>query len=309
MVGILSNLNRWFNMKYFKFTLAILLSISFILFPSSSAMAHGRDKHDEIMFRVFFPLEEHDLKSGTKINEIKEVLSCASYLSIDQHNSNSGDEEKLKKLKDFGIKGLPTSIYDSDYRIQAFGEEHRRFTHRGWDPEKKEVVYNTDELQKWKIRKPILENTVEKVFDFNGDTKKRDSFCAVIYYIHILGDKEYDCNNLNCYKPERTIIELGGRPNDKADIIDELIYYISILFKDQKNTQNYTYLISKLNEINSELRPIVKNVAVLKNSDSDEFKKYKACTDRTLDLIRSDNFSLLLKGETFFNKVFYNHPY
>ncbi|WP_295068762.1 hypothetical protein [Ruminococcus sp.] len=295
-------------MKYLKISLAILLSISFLLLPSSSAMAHGREKHDEILFKAFFPLEEHDLKSGTKIKEIREVLSNASYLSIDQHNTNSGDDEKLKKLKDFGVKGLPTSIYDSDYRIQAYGEDHRRFTHRGWDPDKREVEYNTEELAKWIIRKPILENTVDKVFDFNGDTKKRDSFCAIIYYIHILGDKEYDCNNLKYYEPERIILELGGRP-DKADIIDELIYYISILFKDQKSTQNYTYIISKLNEINSELKPIVKNVAVLKNSNSDEFKKYKACTDRTLSLIRSDNFSLLLKGETFFNKVFYNHPY
>lgn len=295
-------------MKYFKLCLAILLSISFILLPSSSAMAHGRDKHDEIMFRAFFPLEEHDLKSGTKINEIKEVLSYASYLSIDQHNSNSGDEEKLKKLKDFGIKGLPTSIYDSDYRIQAYGEDHRRFTHRGWDPNKKEVEYSTEELQKWKKRKPILENTVDKVFDFNGDTKKRDSFCAVIYYIHILGDKEYDCNNLNYYEHERIIIELGGRPG-KEDIIDELIYYISILFKDQKNTQNYSHIISKLKVINSELSPIVKDVGVLKNSNSDEFKKYKECTERALEIMKSENFSLLLKGETFFNKVFYNHPY
>ena len=131
----------------------------------------------------------------------------------------------------------------------------------------------------------------------------------LIYYIHILGDKEYDCNNLNYYEPERIMIELGGRSDDKSDIIDELVYYISILFKDQKSTQNYKYIISKLNIINSELRPIVKDVAVLKNSNSDEFKKYKACTDKTLDLISSDNFSLLLKGETFFNKVFYNHPY
>lgn len=280
---------------------------------SISALAYGHDNHDKILLStsepsLFFPFHEHDLKTGTKIEEIKTVLCYACYISIDQHNTNQMDDEKLKKLKDYGVKGLPKSISDSKYQINATGDKHRRFTHRGWDPDKDEINYNPEELIKWEYRKSILENTVDKIFDFDGDLEKRDSFCALLYYVHILGDKESDCNNKKVYEYQREILEVGGR-NDKSDIIDELIYYLEKLFKDQKHTPNYNYIMDELKIINSKLKPVVSDVSKLRNSESDEFRTYTECTKQTLALLKSDNISLLLKSENFFNEVFYNHPY
>lgn len=289
-------------MKKAKRIVALLLSIIlFIPLSATSSFAYNQDEHDRILNDILFPLKEHDLKNNPASKSAIEALECACYLSIDQFNSNGKTE--LTTLANYGVKDLPSSVTQEGFYYTANATTHRKATHRGW----REDNYAPADLKIWKNRKPILTNTVDKIFDFQGDDAKKDSFCAIVYYIHILGDRAYDCGTGHYYNPN-TILELGGR-NDKQDIISELKYYLGILFKNRKNNRNYSYLISKLDQINSDLKPLMSHPEKLQDSTSEEFKKYSECAKRTLDLMKGENFSLLLKGEPFFNEVFYNHPY
>lgn len=311
-------------MKLIQRLLIVLLAFVMMLCFSTSAMAHGHVEHDKKLDNALFSLHEHDLKSGDSFDEAMTLLNYASYLSIDQHNSNQGDSDKLEQLRKAGVKDLPKSITDPSYKISEVGEKHRRFTHKGWDPSRVQT-YNFEEEKVWTYRRTILLNTVDKIFDFKGDEKKKDSFCALVYYIHILGDREYDCQNNNYHEHSRIIMEVGGR-SDKTDIIDELKYYLSILFKEQVEAKNkedkengdYYLIMERLDDINSDLTKIVRgNELKLKDSDSPEFNTYRKCVDNALNVLganendpeRRANLPLLLKGETFFNEVFYKHPY
>ncbi|SFY04218.1 hypothetical protein [Ruminococcus sp. XPD3002] len=303
-------------MKFRKMIFMLFISVIVLSFVSKDVYAFpSHKKHDDMLESILFPLYEHDLKNNDESVKALEAIEYASYLTIDQRGDNGKD--KLEKLKEYGIKGLPKSTTDPGYYIAGVGENHRKPTHRGWDYDN--YTSTPKDYEIWKNRRPILENTVDKFFDFNGDDKQKESFCAIIYYIHILGDRYDDCNNNRKYYPPSVIMELGGRKNDEKDIIHELEKYIRLLFKNSINESNNNYdrIIRKLEEINIELEPIVttQNAQNLNDNTSDEFQIYCKCAEEALNMFQNVNsckeeqFSILLKSEPFFNKVFYKHQY
>ena len=277
-------------MKRFKKFSAVLLALVLMFSDIPTVRAFPRDEHDkmtkEILFENFLVIDnESDLLD--KFN----AIGCAAYLTIDQFNKKGQDN--LDKLKSFGVKGLPKF---EEIKYSAFGGNHRRATHRGWTAEI--GVYDGEVLERWLLRKEILISTVEKIFDFKGDETKKDSFCALIYYIHILGDRIDDTK----YYTNAEIMELGGR-TDEQDIACELLKYIEILFEDQKHTHKYQHVVSKLEILDSEIKELLKSQPSGLMS-SETFAKYQEYAEDMREVLTC-NLPEMLKDEDFFSEVFY----
>ena len=228
--------------------------------------------------KVFFKNFKDDIWTNVDLKEKVLIIESASYLTIDQFNDYG--QKDLEKLRKYGIKGLPKSI--NEIKFNASGTTHRSHTHRGWD-------YNYFGVTKdlWPVRKQILINTVGEVFDFKGDSLKQESFCKLIYYVHILCDHMDDTS----YKVTNGLkIDVGGRV-DQYDIIHELMTTFETLFKDQKNTHKYRR-IGKL----------VRSEGGI-NSD-DKFSEFKDHTTNLFDVLTM-YLPEMLKEEEFFSAVFY----
>lgn len=276
-------------MKRIKQIGTILLAAVLIVLSIPSVSAYSRTEHDEIMCDVLFK-NFKVVENDKSVSDIIEALECASYLAIDQYNGNG--QSDLDYLKNYGVKGIPNKISDIDYNAGAY---HRRATHRGWNGEI--GLYEGDTLERWKIRKEILLNTADKIFDFNGNNEKKDSFCAIIYYIHILGDRIADKK----YYQNADIMELGGR-TDKQDITHELLVNFEILFADQKHTHKYQHVVTKLEKYNSDIYKLIsKSPSGISDDDFIKYQKYANEIEEVLEC----NLPEMLKEEAFFREVFY----
>lgn len=145
------------------------------------------------------------------MREAIEAIESAAYLCPDQFNG-SGKEE-LNTLIAYGVPGIPNSIDEINFTSNW---QHRRYTHMDWVPMEHPDVGN------WDMRKEILLATVNKVFDFGpftdpvpllgwkvDYTDQCNSFCALVYYVHILGDNEA-LDTFDKYKKEGSyVIPLG----------------------------------------------------------------------------------------------------
>lgn len=277
-------------MKRFKKLSAVLLALILLLSDIPIVRAYERDEHDrmteDVLFKNFKVID-NDLSVLDEIN----ALESAAYLTIDQFNANGQGD--LTALKTFGVKKLP-KLRDIDY--PSSGAYHRRATHRGWTAEI--GVYDGEVLERWLLRKEILISTVEKIFDFKGDEAKKDSFCALIYYIHILGDRIDDTK----YYPNAEIMELGGR-TDEQDIACELLKYIEILFEDQKHTHKYQHVVSKLEILDSGIKELLKSQPSGLMS-GETFTKYQEYAEDMREVLTC-NLPEMLKDEDFFSELFY----
>ena len=242
--------------------------------------------HDQFMLDVLFKnfkVVDNDLSIKAKI----EALECASYLTIDQFNGNG--ENSLKTLIDYGVKKIPDSI--SAINFSASGKTHRTYTHR--------VGMSVLVTKTMPIRKQILINTADAIFDFKGEEKQKESFCALIYYVHILGDFMED----KSYKIENGLkMDAGGRI-DKADIIHEIEKHLKTLFPDQHNTNKYRYLVIALERYNKKLSEIVRSEGGI-NTD-EEFQKRQEYVEGLMNVLTM-YLPEMLKEEEFFNEVFYS---
>lgn len=274
----------------------ILLS-SAILFNCTTAYAYESKGHTECLKKVLF-YKFKDIDNEKEAKYFFTALDLASYLTIDQFNGYG--ENKLNELKTYDIKNLPSSINEINFNAGAAlnSSPHRRPTHRGWDESR--IVLNTTDLERWKIRKSILLNTADSIFDFKGNEKQKDSFCALIYYTHVLGDRIDD----EKYYTAADIIELGGKPYYDVTITKELKRYIEILFADQKNTHKYNHVIYKLDYYDSKLSKILKSKNHLGSMSSEDFSKYQECAKGIMEVLVY-NIPEMLKEERFFNEVFY----
>ena len=277
-------------MKHIKKFSAVLLALVLLFSDISIVRAYERKDHDQMTEDVLFKnfkVIDNDLACLDEINAIE----CAAYLAIDQFNENGQGD--LNVLKAFGVKKLP-KLRDIDY--PSSGAYHRRATHRGWTAEI--GVYDGEVLERWLLRKEILISTVEKIFDFKGDEVKKDSFCALIYYIHILGDRIDDTK----YYPNAEIMELGGR-TDEQDIACELLKYIEILFEDQKHTHKYQHVVSELEISDSGIKELLQSQPSGLMSE-ETFEKYQKYADEIREVLTC-NLPEMLKDEDFFSEVFY----
>lgn len=276
------------NMKKTK-GLILFLCVVLLLgcLPFQNTYAFERKDHDKYMCEVLF---KNFLQPENKISIQDEIeaLGCASYLSIDQFNGNG--QKDLDALVAYGVGGLP-SLSAIDY--SASGKTHRSYTHRGWD-----FAYGGEAGDRWKQRKQILLNTADAIFEFDGNEKQKESFCAVIYYTHVLGDLMDD----ESYKIQNGLIMDPGGRADKSDIIDELLKHFKVLFADQKYTHKYLFLTTAMERYNTKLSKIIRSEGGI-NSD-EKFELRQEYVNGLMELLTM-YLPEMLKEEKFFYDVFY----
>ncbi len=275
--------------QYTALLLTVILVICSFTKTESYVCAYNSKEHNSIMRQVLFKDRNSKLADSSSDNEDVSDLERACYLTIDQYNGNGAEE--LAALKLHGVKGLPANISVIDYKD---GPYHRRKTHCGWNYE----YINDEDQQRWITRKQILINTVDKIFDFEGNESQKDSFCAILYYTHILGDRIAD----DKYYPNYVIMEVGGR-KDKQDICNELLNHIEILFSDQKGTHKYTRIRSKINGYNSRIAKL--SLSSISQLTDEQFDEYKECSEGVLKTLTL-YVPAMLKEESFFANVFYS---
>lgn len=254
----------------------------------SEVIAYERKDHDKYMLEALFKnFKEVDNDPG--ITEKLEALESASYLCIDQFNSKG--QRDLDKLLHFGVKGIPKNI--NEISFDAWGTTHRSYTHRGW-----RSTNNSLPTEKRELREQILLNTADAVFDFAGNEKQKESFCALIYYIHLLGDHMDDSS----YKVNNGLkMEVGGR-KDKTDIIHELETHIAVVFSDQSHTHKYQSLMASLEKYNSRFYKLINSEGGI-NTD----EKFAEKQEYVEGLTKLLTYYLpeMLKDEPFFYQAFY----
>ncbi len=279
----------------------ICITVSFCYKPVYAKVGEG---HDADLEAVLFGdrVTTSDMKTTIK------MLEAASYLTIDQFQSNG--QAKLDLLSRNGVKGLPKL---EDINIDPGAANHRKYAHNGWNSEWHQLKYNSqyskDEKwqKKWKKRKGILLDTVNEIFGFswfsnipligsalNDYGEDCDSFCALVYYTHILGDHEVT-DDISQYE---VLLPIGGGPLDNS-IIQELTYHCETLFSDQERTEAYKSLMDGLDELNDEWLE-------MGDVNKDKIKKNQEIATKLLKLME-ENVPELLENTDFFADVFYKN--
>ena len=202
------------------------------------------------------------------------------------------------------------------------GGHHRRYTHRGWDDQ--ENYLNDVNKEHWEKRKKVILRTSYKVFGYEplpgllsatplGDKeleKKLNSFCALIYYVHVLGDylEDDDYKKFNGKTNGEKIAFARPHPGeDNVDMFYELTKHLETLFSDQKDTRVYAQLIGDIKTLANKARNVVGSTGGI-NSD-EKFEEAKLYVEELMDILSgsskyANRVHMLLKNEEFFNKAF-----
>lgn len=152
-------------------------------------------------------------------------------------------------------------------------------------------------------KKKILEDTVEEIFEFNwwsnipliGNMlpdygEQCDSLCALIYYIHLLGDHEVT------EKMEQFdyLMPVGGKINHK-DIINELLYHCNVLFTSNSDTYEFSMFTIKMEEVNNKYYKLIK-------IDSGNIETNKKYAKEILEIMQ-EYIPGMLEQEDFYPKL------
>lgn len=272
--------------------ISIAIVLTLVILSGTSVFSHGRDEHDKDLQSVLFRSSWDSTQHSDKAESAKKAIEDAAYLTLDQFNSSG--EKELKFLKDYGVPGLPKDIDEIDFSGNQY---HREYTHRGWD-----FAYPKD-MANWEVRKKILLNTSEKVFDFGllsnrwKHSDKCDCFCELVYYVHVIGDHLEDSG----YKNRGLKKELAY-PHDQG-IIDELLLNFPVLFANQTDSMTYKSLKLELETINGDTKELVSKKGGI-NSEK-RFKAYHKQAEKLMDALIA-YVPALLENEPFFKDVFYD---
>lgn len=298
-----------------KVTALLFITLQLLLYALPS-FAWPRAKHDKMMEKILF--DEAGLPvnmSDESINAL-EAIETAAYLCIDQHNApkdsvnDSDDAVKLNSIIDrhairWRLYRLPSKISD----INFGGNDHRKYTHKGWN-----FDYSKFGLDKshWATRKKILLSTVSfecgftyySIFGINsGYDMQCNAFCALIYYIHLLGDHEkaiIECQQSITKNGEYKKYAESEEMMHVADIVCELVELGDQLFLNSLNVWN--------NGMKEELRQIhdrLLNMGTIFSS-KEKFEQYTSCFSELLTILQRDDYtSDFLKKEPFFSTTFY----
>ena len=261
------------------------ISIVVILFflQIATLPAFRRPEHHTQMLQVIFG-RPYTISSAEQAKV--EILEKALYLAIDQY-SGSG-LNYLNDLIMFGVEYVPAP-HQIDFSSNQY---HQRYTHRGWD-----FLY-TDDRANWNMRKQLLLSSLDKLFDFQfNEMEKRESFGALLYYVHILGDHSYDGKTT---LPDRMRINgsVRGRNMNRGDIVWELEYHLERLFREQQNSQNYRNIQSFLWDHRS--RPLLPYSQTISDEAYNELQGF---ANRILQELMT-NIPPLLRNEAFFRRTF-----
>lgn len=303
----------------------MLLLLVFVVGSVPGALAHGdQSKHDRDLKHALFGSPKNGFleKALTgKEKTIFEAISNAAALTIDQFSQNEQLHQKestynklQSELQELGLPALPNSFDNLDLNIKVAPDgknitanSHRKYTHLGWNYKD----YPNEEF--WETRKQVLLHTVNWTL-FNDKalfswipgaadalyppSEQCEAFCAMVYYIHILGD------HIEGDKPEKlTDLEplIQYTNLSTPGIIAELKEQLSIVFVSQEDSWTYAALMDKLTGLAIRAE---RNCATWGAVDTKE-----KCTlnqdyaNELLDIL-SAYLPTLLKGEPFFSSHF-----
>lgn len=302
--------------------------LAFVVGLPSRALAHDTPEHNKEIEKMLFDNESFSSDhKGDEQGEAIEALECATYLCIDHYGTNgrkaTAGNRNLETLRAFGVRPIPSlgDIHpdpNAPKNPDDNNNMHRSYTHRGWDFN----YVGEDHVKKWNTRKQLMLNTAEKVFDFTflptwmvGFDSKCDSFCALVYYTHVLGDYLEDSNykqfdgHSNGYKIPFAVPS-GSLSDSNPDVFSEIEKHLGILFKDQKDSFTYRQLISDINALASKARDLKGSTGGI-NTD----EKYQVAHEQAKELMAvlgggydsyqyANRIHMLLKNEEFFVQAF-----
>jgi len=291
------------------FLLISLLSMSWIV----PALAHpDQNDHYIDIEKILFGKEiltksERDSTTltGDPAKDALISLEHAAAIVLDQYKGLYQD--KLDRLREYGVQNLPpdtTTKMDEDPRginFGASGHDHRSFTHRGWTFS----YLPASSKANWPVRKEILLETAKAVFDAELlDDKRREAFCALIYYIHVLGDllpdsKEKDGSiTVHLIQPNAST----RNPAENADIFLELDRYLSILFTNHGTT--FSRMQKKIRNLRSEAIEISRRYNSFPDKNNPQAMNDYHDIAKRLYKILCVEINPMLQLEPFFNRVF-----
>ena len=275
-----------------------------LLFIPQSGLAHPFETQKKDVQLVLFGRDNYYASQPEKRRNVIDALAFAQNLVLDEFNGNSNSSftTKLQFLKDYGIKGLPSSIADIDFTCNS---AHENFVNIRWENGK------TPDRGNWSVRKNILLTTVNGTFNFGigtdfyffsnepflSYTEQCNAFAALLFYVHQIGDIE-----TTTYKA--TVFPLArAHPGDSnPDILWDLMeIYLPKLFPGQTDSDAYKNLISKLRDVAVDARSLAGSTGGINTTDKQEqYKQYATMVKNIL----SEHVPKLLHNETFFAEVF-----
>ena len=304
-----------------KRALSLLLVFIICLTYCSQAVAHGRQEHDEELEYVLFG--NRDYKTTHPIDKSTvQALEDALYLCVDQFN-NSGTNELANLVNNEKIPDIPKTIDEIDYTSNY---SHRSLTHRGWN-----TVY--DPKAHWPERQKILRNTVkkelfssfdtpfswitEKVKGQSNYTKQSESFCILLYCVHVLGDHIEAGEDKDLGGGKKAAKTLQEKKNglayiyplshtndiDNPGLIPDIIKSCEVLFESQANTRTYNNLMQELKGLSDKSEEIYRSKEGVDTED--DFEKYNSYANELLEVLARSLPSMLRKEEFFVNTFSY----
>lgn len=287
--------------------LLLIIISSSILVSSFHVAAFEAKEHDKYYEKVLFGANEFKQKKND-YKDIIQSLEYASYLAIDQFmaEQHPNDQVKLDYLKKRRISKVP-KIEDIDFDDV---KNHRSYTHRGWDFDYStlgKVKKNWE--TRWEARKNLLINTVNKELDipytgflwFKTYSEIGESFAAITYYVHILGD--FIDAEWHEKDPYVQMIHFADKNDEDNSLIEELIKHMDVVFADQKGTHTYPSFKSKIRKIGDKAWGVLSSQGGLNTKE--KFNTVHDCAIELMDLLIA-KMPDYLKKESFFADVFYN---
>ena len=299
--------------------LAMLLLLVFVVGSAPSALAHDDQKeHDRDLKYALFGSRDKVLSGEEK--RIFKAISNAAALTIDQFSANEQlrwkekvYNELQKELKEISNSKLPYSFDELDLNINVAPDgknitanSHRKYTHLGWNYK----GYPNEEF--WEKRKQILLHTVnwtlfndKAVFSWipgaanalYPPSEQCEAFCAMVYYIHILGDHEEGDISKKLEQLEPIQYVNSSTPG----IITELKEQLQILFKSQSSSWSYAGLMDAIITIEIESEEEYRTWGKLNTEEKCEINKYYA---KEILRVLSAYLPNMLKKEPFFSNHF-----
>ena len=297
--------------------LALCLSTALII----PVNAYGAKEHNKLIESILFGNSNYSKSIPEEIGNQLLALEYATTICLDQFQGNYSNE--LKFLNDRKIHGIIESINKIDFGGDS---HHRQYTHKGWSWD-----YSSDDKAHWELRKTLLLQTTNDVFDFSkragewkilwftkdyGYTDQCESFSAFLYYLHILG--EYEKMSKDLSDPANTrkdftqitedIIPLAKMfPTDLSpDVFWELERHLPIIFATQKESGSRVYgdMMQDIQILAAEARAFALDNNDFYEPRADAVAAYCQYADELIEILKTSVPGLLEKGE-YFAKVFY----
>ena len=291
--------------------IAGILILVIALMPVCYAFAHKGNQHYIECESVLFGKQAATIMGDKTHKKLVRHLEFATSIALDQYNGFY--RIMLIDLQEYGVPHLPPNVSDigtkNSINFSESPNKHRGYTHLGW-------TYNYDELHSvanWPKRKQILVETVKKVVKTN-DEELCDSFAAILYYVHLLGDMQSDSS-----RTERDqvlpMIEKHGlsdvfsyKPN--KDIFIELYHYLSLLFDGRVSKTYLSYynrMQRKIKDLYSEAKKDMRSNSYDLIEENDNNLTTDQLDHYSHELIKalSDNMPILLQ-HTVFDGIFYH---